>query len=428
MAMQLPQVELGESLEEQKQGGAFLELIWDSGKVIEDIESDYYLKNLGQELLTYSNNPEKHIDLLFLDDNSINAFAGSYGYIGVHSGLLFTTDSESELAGVVAHEIAHVTQNHLLRFNQKSDKQTYIMAAGILLSALLDNPDASQAVAASTVAGTAQQNINFTREHEWEADRIGTNMLSKSGFNPEGMARFFEKLKDNTSAEEFLRTHPLSINRVADSIARASRTKSQHRPNSFAYKTIKARFYYHQHKRIESGQDLALNHYMQAYQAFDQQNYQQAIIHVRELLEISNEPESYILAGRIFAKLADMDTASSYFENNQEHEPSIYYWAQAYLQNNQPRQGISLLKPYLRLHEGSAISHQLLASLYVKQGALDRSHMHTAKSLVLKGKLSDAIDHYQRAKTLTRSQDLFDVIDASIAKLQKTLSLYQGLD
>ena len=86
-----------------------------------------------------------------MNDDSINAFAGPYGYIGVHTGMLLSSDSESELAGVLSHEISHVTQNHLNRFSEKIDKHTYIMVAGMLAAVLVDNSDASQAIVASTV-------------------------------------------------------------------------------------------------------------------------------------------------------------------------------------------------------------------------------------------------------------------------------------
>jgi predicted Zn-dependent protease len=175
-ALSVPELELSESLSEKKRGHEFLQLLWDTGSIVEDIEIQTYLKDLGHELTTYSENPDKHFGFLLLDDSSINAFAGSYGYIGVHTGMLLSSDSESELAGVLSHEISHVTQNHLNRFSEKTDKQTYLLVAGMLAAVLVDDSNASQAIAASTVAGAAQQSINFTREHEWEADRIGKHV------------------------------------------------------------------------------------------------------------------------------------------------------------------------------------------------------------------------------------------------------------
>ncbi len=430
-ALGVPELKVSESLDEKKRGNEFLQIIWDTGSVVIDVEMDGYLRELGRELTEYSENPSKHFDFLLLDDGSINAFAGPYGYIGVHTGMLLSSDSESELAGVLSHEISHVTQNHLSRFSEKSDKQTYLMWAGMLASVLVDNSDASQAIAASTVAGTAQQNINFTREHEWEADRIGTTMLSKSGFNPKGMAHFFEKLKDTPDAEEFLLSHPLSTNRIADSMQRAARISGDFREDSFEYITIKAKLYYHKYGRIKLEQDKEITLYMQAYQAFDQQEYLIAKTYVDKLLKLKQDKSSYILAGRIASKLGKINQAQQYFEQNiliEDDEPSIYYAAQAYLDNQQPRLGIATLKPFLRVNEGSYQSYRLLSSLFVKLGSFDRSHIQRAKALIVQGKLDKAIGHYERAKAVTHSQDLHDVIAVRIDNLQQTLDLYKDLD
>lgn len=430
-SLSLPEAKLSESLSEKKHGNEFLKLIWDTESIVSDVEMDVYLRKLGHELSEYSEDPNKHFGFFLLNDDSINAFAGPYGYIGVHTGMLVSSDSESELAGVLSHEISHVTQNHLSRFSEKSDKQTYLMWAGMLASVLVDNSDASQAIAASTVAGTAQQNINFTREHEWEADRIGTTMLSKSGFNPKGMAHFFEKLKDTPDAEEFLLSHPLSTNRIADSMQRAARASGDYRKDSFEYITTKAKLYYHKYGHIKLEKDKVITHYMQAYQAFDQQEYSTAKTHVDRLLGLSRDKPSYILAGRIASKLGNIDQAQRYFEKNnltEDDEASLYYAAQAYLDNQQPHLGVSTLKPFLRVNKGSYQSYQLLSSLFVKLGSFDRSHIQSAKALIVQGELDKAIGHYERAKSTTHSQDLFDVLSVRIDDLQQTLDLYKDLD
>ena len=426
-ALSVPEVSLSESLQEQKQGNEFLQIIWNTDAVVADIETQVYLKNLGHELSVYSENPKKHFNFFMLNDSSINAFAGPYGYIGVHTGMLLSSDTEAELAGVLSHEMSHVTQNHLLRFSEKTDKQTYIMVAGMLAAALVNDSDASQAIAASTVAGTAQQNIDFTREHEWEADRIGTNMLSKSGFDPQGMAHFFEKLKDSADAQEFLRSHPLSINRISDSMQRSSRQDGDYRKDSFDYQTIKAKLYYRHYKRIKLEKDQALTLYMQAYDALESQNYLTAKDFVEQLLVLNSSVPSYTLAGRIYSKLGQIDKAQQYFSQINQNEAVIYYSAQSYLNNNQTQKGVSLLRRYLKRYEGTYLSHKLLSSLYVDAGSLDRAHIHNAKALVRQGKLDSAIDRYERAKATTSSQDLFDVINVEIDRLESKIDLYKEL-
>jgi predicted Zn-dependent protease len=427
-ALEVPKLTMSESLQEQKQGNEFLQMIWNTGSVVADIETQIYLKSLGYELIKYSENPNKHFGFFLLDDDSINAFAGSYGYIGVHTGMLLSSDAEAELAGVLSHEISHVTQNHLMRFSEKTDKQTYVILAGILASVLVKNPEVSQAIATSTIAATAQQNINFTRNHEWEADRIGTNMLIKSGFNPQGMANFFEKLQDDVNAQEFLLSHPLSINRISDSMQRTSRIKGDYRKNSFTYKTVKARLYYQQNKHIQAEEkDTNVILYMQAYNAFEKQKYPTAKGFIEKLLLVNNDKSSYILAGRIYAKLKNIKQAQQYFSQVVEDDAIIYYASQAYLDNNQTQKGIDLLRHYLKRNDGDYLLHKLLARLYVDEGSLDRSHIHNAEALVRQGKLDLAVAHYQRAKAITQSQDLFDVIEVKIERLEKRINLYEKL-
>lgn len=428
-ALSVPEVQLSESLDEKKQGREFLQLIWDTDSVVADIEAVTYLKKLGHKLVTYGENPDKHFDFFFLKDNSINAFAGPYGYIGVHTGMLLSSDSESELAAVLCHEIAHITQNHLLRFSEKSDKQKYLLLAGVLAAALVKSDEASEAIFTSTLAGSLQQSIDFTREHEWEADRVGTTMLKRSGFNPQGMANFFKKLKNNANAKEFLRTHPLSVNRISDSLQRLERTSGEYKKDSFEYATIKAKLYYQQHQEIKTEEDKAITYYMQAYQAFEKQDYQRAKQQVDKLLVINNSKPSNILAGRIAASLGDVTVAQQYFNKNhdtEEDEASVYYAAKAYLDNRQAHLGISVLKPFLRTNQGNYAAYKLLSLLYLEQGDLGRSHIQSAKALITQGNLEQAIGHYERAKTLVSSQDLYDIVEAKIKTLQETISLYKN--
>ncbi|MDC9714254.1 MAG: M48 family metalloprotease [Gammaproteobacteria bacterium] len=423
-ALSVPELPLSESLDEKKRGREFLQLIWGTNSVVSDIEATTYLKKLGHELATYSENPSKHFGFFILKDSSINAFAGPYGYIGVHTGMLLSSDSESELAGVLSHEISHVTQNHLERFSEKAGKQSYLMLAGVLAAVLVDSKEASEAILTSAVAGTLQKNINFTREHEWEADRIGTSMLKKSGFNPQGMANFFKKLQDSANAQEFLQSHPLSINRISDSLQRTAHNSGDYRQDSFEYTTIKAKLYYQQHQRIKLEKDKAIVYYMQAYQAFDKQDYQTAKQYSDKLLTINSDKSSYILAGRIASQLGDIEMAQQYFDKHDAgDEVNIYYMAKAYLDNQQPRLGVAILKPFLKMNQGSYESYKLLAYLYLKQGDFGRSHIQNAKALIAQGELKKAIGHYQRAKTLVRSQDLYDIINVKIGNLQQILDL-----
>lgn len=426
-AVQLPEIKTSESLFEKKHGNLFLQAIWDTDKITEDIETQVYLKKLGGELSTYSYNPDKHFDFFMLDDDNINAFAGPYGYIGIHTEALLVTDYEAELAGVLSHEIAHITQNHLNRFSKKTNKQGFLIAAGLLAALLTKSSEVSTAITSSTLAGVTQQSINFTREHEWEADRIGLKILLKSGFDPKGMARFFTKLKKHKNAKEFLRTHPLSINRVADSIQRLGLTNRDYRGNSFEYSTIRAKTYYHKHQRIKISTNAKINLYMQAYQAFNQKKYPQAKVFIDKLLQQNTDNPSYILAGRIASKLGDIDKAQYYFSKQSNNQANIYYAAQAYADNQQTAKAAKILRRYLRQNFGIHQTYKFLSELYSRLGEFDRTHLYAAQALVLQGKLQAGLKRYQHAKTRTHSQDMLDVLNAKIEKLQALVDLYKSI-
>ena len=403
-------------LDENKRNNEFLQLIWESKLVNDDIEAQTYLTNLGLEL---ANNSKKRNNFSFflINNNSVNAFAGPNGHIGIYTGLLLKSDTESELAAVLAHEIAHVNQNHIDRFDKKIKDQLYILIGGMLLSSVAKKANSENAISISTIAGIKQQQINFIREHEIEADRIGMNILHKSRFDPSGMASFFQKLTNDLDAKEFLSTHPLSVNRVADSMILFPNKNINYKKSSFQYLTTKIRIYYEIHKKIEKQKNKKLNLYSKAYLAFKNNKYEQSKQYIDDLLKIDTSDSSYILAGRIYSKLQNIKDSQQYFSKVKNNKSSVYYSAQAYLDNNKPFKAISLLKSYLKTNNTYKFN-KLLSSIYLTIGKIDRAHFYNAKSLALQGRLNNAIIVYKKAKLTTNSKDLFDIITFEINRLQ----------
>jgi predicted Zn-dependent protease len=209
-------------------GTEFMRQVRQAGMVLEDEEATRYLKNLGRRLAMHSENPGHTFTFFLVDDPRINAFAGPGGYIGTNIGLFTAAETESELAGVLAHEIAHVTQRHLARAFDTADRLSLPNTAALLAAILIGTQD-SQAGAAALTAASAlniQQQINFTRANEKEADRVGIRALAGAGYDPHGMAGFFEKLQKNaklygTQPPEFLSTHPVTTDRIAEATSRA---------------------------------------------------------------------------------------------------------------------------------------------------------------------------------------------------------------
>ncbi|HEX5419687.1 MAG TPA: M48 family metalloprotease, partial [Gammaproteobacteria bacterium] len=222
-----------------------------AGGVNDDPLLTEYIQTLGSQLSSRANDGSQSFHFFIVNNDEINSFALPGGYIGVNSGLLLATADESELAAVLAHEISHVTQRHIARAIYDAQRTSIIsmatMLAGLLLGAASHaSGDAMAGVLTATQAAAAQRQINFTRENEQEADRVGIGLLSESGFDPNAMADFFEKLEQRYGAAErevpqMLQDHPVTTERIAEARARARQLPSAHPADSMLYGLMKAR-------------------------------------------------------------------------------------------------------------------------------------------------------------------------------------------
>jgi predicted Zn-dependent protease len=201
-----------------------------TGKVLHVPMLESYVQGLGDRLARSSNWQQTHMPLkIFLvDDPSINAFALPGGWIGIHTGLISAAEDESELAGVLAHELAHVVQRHHERGQISAQKNQWIVLASVLAAGALAATGLGLPALASMnagLAGAVQKNLNYSRSLEQEADSVGLDMLKQAGFDPYGMPRFFNRLYQSQKFRErkelsFLYTHPLSQDRISDTMNR----------------------------------------------------------------------------------------------------------------------------------------------------------------------------------------------------------------
>ncbi len=217
-----------------------------------DTETSEYLNHLGYQLVAVS--PSSSLDFVFfaVRDPMLNAFALPGGFIGMHTGLVIAAQSESELAGVMAHEVGHVTQRHIARMIAKQ-RDSAALALGALLLALLasraggsSSGDIAQAAIVGSQAALIQQQLNFSREAERESDRVGFQMLTEAGFDGRGMEAFFGRLQSGTrlyesAAPAYLRTHPMTVERISDMQNRTRNLRVKQRPDSLDFKLIRAR-------------------------------------------------------------------------------------------------------------------------------------------------------------------------------------------
>lgn len=222
----------------------------DQDQILEDPEVTEYIRSLGLKLSSQAHDGSQRFNFFMVRDNSINAFALPGGFIGVNTGLLLKTQDESELAGVLAHEIAHVTQRHIARSiaaqSRSSLVSTAAMLAAILVGAAAGGGDAAMAGVAAAQSLAIQQQISFTRANETEADRVGLGFLARSGFDPNGMPRFFETMarlggSSEINIPEMLRTHPVSTTRIAETKERAVQLEVKPDPPSPSYALTRER-------------------------------------------------------------------------------------------------------------------------------------------------------------------------------------------
>ncbi len=234
--------------EEQALGRAIMRDVYADPRYLDDPEIETYLNQLGYKLVSVSTRNRREFIFFVVSDPSINAFAMPGGNIGVHTGLLLAAQSESELASVVAHEIAHVTQDHIARMvAAQSQSQWPTMAAlALALLAARSNPNVASAAIATTQAYSIQNQLNYSRDYEREADRLGYEMLTRGGYDARGMSGFFNRLQRanrfyDTSAPAYLRTHPLTTDRIADMEARSESAPYQQVADSLDFQLVRAR-------------------------------------------------------------------------------------------------------------------------------------------------------------------------------------------
>jgi len=242
LAAQTPQDQLPEmgtaaqatlSLEDEYRiGRMVMRGLRDSGQVLEDPEVNEYLQALGLRLSSLAHDGNRDFNFFLVRDSGINAFALPGGFVGIHSGLLLATERESELAAVLAHEVSHVTQRHIARGIENQARVNLVSTAATLAAILLGamaggSADATMGAVTAAQSLAAQAQISFTRENEYEADRVGIGILASAGFDPSSMATFFDTMSRRTQlapdrVPELLRTHPVTSARIAEARGRAA--------------------------------------------------------------------------------------------------------------------------------------------------------------------------------------------------------------
>jgi predicted Zn-dependent protease len=230
---------------------------------ISDPEVSDYIQSLGRRLVAVSSDQRQEFEFFVVRDPMVNAFAMPGGFIGVHSGLIVAASAESELAAVMAHEVAHVTQRHLARQLQKQSQVSMLSLAGLAVGLLAarSNPQAATAAIAGAQALPVATFLSYSRDFEREADRVGFGYLQQSGFDVFGMPAFFERLQQSSrlydnNAPAYLRTHPITSERLADMQNRVESLPVRQLPDGPEFVLVRAKL------RAEQGRaEDAVAHY-----------------------------------------------------------------------------------------------------------------------------------------------------------------------
>src|SRR4030088_3325528 len=239
--------------EEYRAGLGWFAGIRQTGQIIEDPEISDYIQEIGHSLSSRAEEGQHQFYYFVLKDPVINAFAMPGGFIAINSGLILATNNENELAGVMAHETAHVTQRHLVRGlidqSHAGLMSTAAMLAAILLGATAGrgSPGAMEGAIMATQNAAIQHQINYTRSSEFEADRIGIGTMASAGYDPLGMVSFFDYIAHSgpdparVNAVTFLIDHPRPADRVAEARNRADQIGRIRHPDSLSYTLMRER-------------------------------------------------------------------------------------------------------------------------------------------------------------------------------------------
>lgn len=224
------------------------EIRWRDPSYLDDADVENYLNQIGGRLASFSPDPGIGFYFFPVNDNTINAFAMPGGFIGVNTGLLLAAQTESELAGVLSHEISHVTQRHIARqvFREKQLSMGTMLAMAVALLAARSNGQVASAAVVSAEASAVSAQLAFSRDFEREADRSGFDILNKAGYDVRGMSNFFERLQragrvyDN-NAPVYMRTHPVTGERISDMQNREQGVAYHQVPDSIDFQLVRAR-------------------------------------------------------------------------------------------------------------------------------------------------------------------------------------------
>lgn len=402
-------------------GDMYMRQIRASAPIVGDPVLNAYLHDIGTRLVRNTNDVKFPFKFFWVNQDQINAFAFFGGHVGVNTGLIAETRNESELASVLAHEIAHVSQRHIVRNMDAMERSGPTAIASMLGSILLGivNPELGMAAISASMAGMQQRSINYTRLFEQEADRIGISILAETGFDPMGAPDFFgrlaEKYRYTSKLPEMLMTHPLSESRIADTRLRAKRLRQnmQLQREELSFWLAKYRVMVRHIGRYnataarndmnDSNPTIATAaRYGLAIALLDTDQPQAAAETLAPLLEKDPYNTFYLdVQTDIFLAQKRFDEALEMLQQAYQRMPNertiTINFANAAMQAGKLDLAIDLLRDYLVREDKNVVAMSLLVDAYRQRGDTSAMHEVRAELLALHGQFDQAIDSLHRA-------------------------------
>ena len=412
--------------QERKLGDAIVREMRASGAYMNDPEVNDYLQELGHRLTSVSPDVKQDFEFFAVPDQQINAFALPGGYIGVNTGLILLTQSESELASVLAHEISHVTQHHMARALSAQKDSMLMSLAGLALAILAaraggsSSGDAAAGAIAATQAMTIQHQINFTRENEYEADRLGFQRLDAAGFDVTAMASFMQRLQTamrfvEGSVPTYLRDHPVTYERIAEAQARAQGHPYRQVVDSLDYHLVRALLKSYQGEPREAvkwfDDAIAEHKYNNAIAA--QYGLVASLLRTsdstrakKELAKLDkmapDHPMIIAIGGHVLLESGDVDGAIKRFGDGVARYPNkmqlVYDYPESLLKAGRNADAAKFIEQQITRFPSDGPLQLLAARAYAAQNKQMLAHQHQGEYYAWQGNLKGAIDQLELAQ------------------------------
>jgi predicted Zn-dependent protease len=412
--------------QERKLGEAIMRQARATGGVLNDPEVNDYLNELGNRLVAASSDARQDFEFFAVPDPGINAFALPGGFIGVNTGLILLAQNESELASVLAHEITHVTQRHIARLLQ-GQQNSMLMSLAALAVALLaaraggaSSGDAAQAAVATSQALALQSQLNFTREFEYEADRIGFQRLHASGFDVRGAPSFMERLQRSSrflegTAPSYLRTHPVTYERIAEATSRAETVPYRQVPDSLDFQMVRAllrsysgepgdaiRFFQNALSERKFNDEIAVRYGLVAsyLRAKDYPRAKQSLATLEK--SAPEHPMIEAIGAHVLLESGDTAAAIVRLEKALQRYPNkmqlVYDYPDALVKGKRYADAARFCEEQLQRFGGDGRLHRIAARAYAGMDRKLKQHYHQGEYYAWLGNLRGAVDQLQLAQ------------------------------